>query len=455
MPRLVAISNRTAADAGAQAGGLAVAVWDALKATGGLWAGWSGDITSASPVERLVETQDGVSFLLTDLTREEHDGFYLRYSNSTLWPVFHYRVDLATFDHDAFDHYLSFNERLASLTVSRLRQDDLVWVHDYHFLPMAEALRRKGWKGRAGFFLHIPFPTPDIFRALPEHSFLARALCQFDVIGFQSETDKANFERYLIDSLDADDAEAPVYSVGGRKVRLGVYPIGIDAAAFEAAATSPAANDAAARLGRFLGSRHLIIGVDRMDYSKGLPQRFEAVGALFDNHPELHGHVSVMQVATPSRTKVEEYRQLRYELDQLAGRINGDYGDLDWIPLRYLARSYSRDELAGLFRISRVGLVTPLRDGMNLVAKEFVMAQAPEDPGVLILSEFAGAAEQLREALIVNPHDRYTLAKTLQVALTMPLAERQARWQALRDVVVKTDIAWWRELFLKDLRAAR
>ena len=194
-----------------------------------------------------------------------------------------------------------------------------------------------------------------------------------------------------------------------------------------------------------------MIGVDRMDYSKGLPQRFEAVGELFDVHRELHGNVSVTQIAPPSRSKVEEYKELRIELDRLAGRINGDYGDLDWIPLRYLARSYQREELAGLFKIARVGLVTPLRDGMNLVAKEFVMAQEEDDPGVLILSEFAGAAEQLTAALIVNPHDRAKLAETIHLALTMSLDERQHRWRSLRDIVVSQDINWWRNRFLKDL----
>jgi trehalose 6-phosphate synthase len=188
-----------------------------------------------------------------------------------------------------------------------------------------------------------------------------------------------------------------------------------------------------------------------MDYSKGLPERFEAVGELFDAYPELHGNVSVTQIAPPSRSKVEEYRTLRSELDQLAGRINGDYGDLDWIPLRYLARSYEREELAGLFRIAAVGLVTPLRDGMNLVAKEFVMAQDEADPGVLILSEFAGAAEQMSDALIVNPHSRGRLAETIHQALTMPLDERQQRWRALREIVMEKDINWWRAKFLKDL----
>ncbi len=451
MGRLVAISNRTAADSGAKAGGLAVAVWDALKASGGLWAGWSGNIVQSEPAVRRESSEDGVSFLLMDLTEEEYQGYYLQYSNSTLWPVFHHRVDLAGFEGDAFEAYLAVNERLAGLVAADLQPTDIVWAHDYHFLPMAQSLRKAGWRGRTGFFLHIPFPTPDIFRALPEHAWLARAMCEYDLIGFQSESDRANFAHYLTDSCDADASEAPIYSAFGRKVRLGVYPIGIDAAAFEEATRSEDAKRAADRIGTFLDGRLLIIGVDRMDYSKGLPQRFEAVGELFENYPDLHGKVSVTQIATPSRTKVEEYRELRRELNQLAGQINGDYGDLDWIPLRYLARAYSREELAGLFRIARVGLVTPLRDGMNLVAKEYVMAQDPEDPGVLILSEFAGAAEQLSTALIVNPHDRRTLAETIHIALTMPLEERKARWQVLRDVVVEQDVAWWRECFLKDL----
>lgn len=451
MERLVVISNRTAADPNSRAGGLAVALWDALKASGGLWAGWSGTIVEDEPAVAHEGDGEEVSFLLTDLTRGEYEGFYLNYSNSVLWPVFHSRIDLAFFDRTAFETYLAVNHRLAELIAAQLRPGDTVWVHDYHFLPMAYLLRRQGWQGRIGFFLHIPFPTPDTFRALPEHAWLARALCEYDVVGFQASADRSNFARYLVDSCEADEKEAPDYRAFGCRTRLGVYPIGIDAAGFEKAAESEEAKRAARRIGKFLDGRDLIIGVDRMDYSKGLPQRFEAVGALFDNYPDLHGKVSVTQIATPSRTNVDEYRALREELDQLAGRINGDYGDLDWIPLRYLARAYSREELAGLFRIARIGLVTPLRDGMNLVAKEFVMAQPPEDPGVLILSEFAGAAEQLDAALIVNPHDRWAMAQSMRIALDMPLEERQTRLQAMRKVVLEQDVAWWRKLFLDDL----
>ncbi|MEL6474136.1 MAG: trehalose-6-phosphate synthase, partial [Pseudomonadota bacterium] len=423
------------------------------KSTGGVWAGWSGEVVQEPPRGAQVFADDGVEFLLTDLSEDEHDGFYLGYANSVLWPVFHYRIDLATFDSDTFNTYAAVNQRIATLVQGRLQVGDSVWVHDYHFLLMADCLRRAGWDGPVGFFLHIPFPAPEIFRAVPEHQWIARAMCAYDVIGFQSETDRSNFARYLVEECKAEIGENGTIKAFGHTTKAKAYPIGIDAESFKRAANSETAQTAADRIGRFLGERSLVVGVDRMDYSKGLPQRFEAVGELFDSHPELHGKVSVTQIAPPSRSKVDEYRELRIELDRLAGRINGDHGDLDWIPLRYLARSYDRDELAGLFRIARVGLVTPLRDGMNLVAKEFVMAQDEEDPGVLILSEFAGAAEQLTSALVVNPHDRGKLAETIYLALTMPVEERRLRWRALRDIVVSQDIGWWRTLFLDDLNA--
>lgn len=454
MGRLIAISNRTAADPKARAGGLAVAVWESLKATGGCWFGWSGELVDVIPRGTSVYRDEGVEFVLTDLTHDEHEAYYLNYANRVIWPVFHYRLDLASFDSEAFKVYSAVNQRLANMVADRLVPTDTVWVHDYHFLLMGDALRHAGWEGPTGFFLHIPFPPPEMFSAIPEHHWIARALCAYSVIGFQSERDRANFERYLVDECGGETLSDGRMSVFGTTTRIAAYPIGIDPDGFVEAAHSPVADRAAERISRFLGGRELVVGVDRMDYSKGLPQRFEAVGQLFDDHPDLHGKVSVTQIAPPSRSKVEEYQELRLELDQLAGRINGDHGDLDWIPLRYLARSYSREELAGLFRIARVGLVTPLRDGMNLVAKEFVMAQDESDPGVLVLSQFAGAAEQMKSALIVNPHDRNKVADAIHQALTMPLEERQARWRKLRDIVVEQDIAWWRNNFLRDLEPA-
>lgn len=455
MGRLIAVSNRTAADSGARAGGLAVAVWESLRSSGGKWFGWSGDIVGEQAVETKRVEDEGVEFIVTDLTSEEHDKYYIHYANRVLWPVFHYRLDLASFDHEAFLTYAHVNRRFARLIAPSVEEGDTIWVHDYHFLLLGEALREQGCKAPIGFFLHIPFPAPEIFRALPEREWIAKAMSSFDVIGFQSESHRANFVRYLVEDCGGQTLENECVKAFGHVVKAAVYPIGIDAEALRAASLSHEATEAARRINRYLIDRKLVLGVDRMDYSKGLPERFRGVGKLFDNFPDTIGNVSVTQIAPPSRSKVREYRELRIELDGLAGRINGDHGDLDWIPLRYLARSYKREQLAGLFRVANVGLVTPLQDGMNLVCKEYVMAQDPEDPGVLILSEFAGAAEQLQAALIVNPHDTDGMAETLHMALNMPLGERIDRWRALEEVVTRCNIDWWRENFLMDLNAVK
>ncbi|MBI1365775.1 MAG: trehalose-6-phosphate synthase [Alphaproteobacteria bacterium] len=453
MGRLIAVSNRTAADPNSRAGGLAVALWDALVKSSGLWFGWSGAIVDGPSRGVSMFQDEGVDFLLADLSEEERQGFYYSYSNSLLWPVFHYRNDLARFVEDDFRIYSAVNDRFARLVSARAREGDIVWIHDYHFLLLGAALRRAGWSGRTGFFLHIPFPPPELFRTVPQHHEIAEALCACDVIGFQSANDRANFVRYLEEYCDARaEQESGFVKAFGRRVKIDVYPIGIDVESFRASVSSDAAQAAIRRLRRGVGERQHVIGVDRLDYSKGLPERFAAIGRLLDDYPEARGKMTMTQIAPPSRSSVEEYQELRNELDALSGRINGDYGDLDWTPLRYLVRGYQREELAGLYSVSRVGLVTPLRDGMNLVAKEYVAAQDPDDPGVLILSEFAGAAEQLSEALLVNPYDSAGLAAAINAALHMPLDERRARWKRLFETVRQYDIAWWREKFLADLR---
>ncbi len=454
MGRLIAVSNRTAAgEATGSSGGLAVALLDALSETPGSWFGTSGEIVNDAKGLRIF-SENNVDYELTDLTQEEHEGYYLGYANSALWPIFHSRTDLAAFDNHEFKIYSSVNERFAKQIAARVRRDDTIWVHDYHFLLLGKDLRDEGVESPIGFFLHIPFPAPEIFKTLPEHARLARAMTSFDLIGFQTEKDRTNFERYLVDECGGIADEDGSIRVFESKIQTGAYPIGIDAKEFANLTQGDAAREAAARLGRFLGERNLIIGADRMDYSKGLPQRFEAIGSVFDNYPDLRGKVSFTQIAPPSRGEVHEYAELRRELDQLAGRINGDYGELDWIPIRYLARGYRRDELAGLYRLGRVGLVTPLRDGMNLVAKEFVAAQNPDNPGVLVLSEFAGAAERMEAALIVNPHDTSAMAEAVVTALQMPLEERRERWTDLHHAVFDFDAAWWQKSFLKDLQTA-
>ncbi|GHB06028.1 trehalose-6-phosphate synthase [Algimonas arctica] len=446
-PRLIAVSNRTAIDSNARAGGLAVALWDSLKATNGLWVGWSGKIKDFPSSKTTIASDDGVDFALYDMSKAQYEGFYLNYANSVLWPLFHSRLDLVNFDQSDFRHYQDTNKQFSKAVADHATPDDYVWVHDYHFILLADELRKLSWQGKIGFFLHIPFPPPETFRALPEAIILAKALTMYDIIGLQTTMGVTNLKRLLIEVCGGVDEGGEDILVHGRTITIRHCPIGIDAVAFKASAESPQAKMATKKLRKFLGDRKLIIGVDRMDYSKGLPQRFKSVAKLFDSFPHTHGVTSFMQIAPPSRAVVDEYQQLRKTLDGLCGRINGDYGDLDWIPIRYLARAYKREEIAGLYSISDVCLVTPLQDGMNLVAKEFIAAQDPDDPGVLILSQFAGAAEQMTEALIVNPYDTDKVAEMIARALDMPLAERKKRWKSLNHNVVVEDINWWRERF--------
>lgn len=450
--RLIIASNRVAAPGASRAGGLAVALADALaERGGGVWFGWSGETLDRETRGVRLFAEDNVDFALADLTQAEYDGYYLGYANRALWPVFHYRIDLARFDETEFATYEAVNRRFARLLAQFTRPDDIVWVHDYHFLLLGQELRASGWDGRMGFFLHIPFPAPEVFSALPQHQRLARSLCAFDLVGFQTDRDTANFRRYLAETFGAKLLDKGGIEVFDRTLRAATFSIGIDPQDIADAAESEEGRNAAARLQRLAENRSLVIGVDRMDYSKGLPERMQAFGRMLDDHEDLHGKVSFLQIAPPSREDVDAYRTLREQLDRLAGRINGDYADLDWMPIRYIARSYTRDTLAGLYRLSRAGLVTPLHDGMNLVAKEFVAAQIPDDPGVLVLSEFAGAADQLQSALLVNPHDVVATADAIHRALVMPREERVERWSDMIAAVREQDIGWWRRRFLQAL----
>lgn len=454
--RLIIASNRTAAPGEPRAGGLAVALSDALaERGGGVWFGWSGETVERETRGLRVFTEDQVDFALADLTQAEYDGYYLGYANRALWPVFHYRTDLAHFDEADFAAYEAVNRRFGRLLAQLTRPGDTVWIHDYHFLLMGQEMRASGWDGPMGFFLHIPFPAPEVFSSLPQHQRLARGLAAFDLVGFQTERDTGNFTRYLVEACGAAIAEDGSIAVFDHSLRAQTFSIGIDPQELADLATGAEARAAAERVGRILDTRALVLGVDRMDYSKGLPQRMEAFGRMLDDHEDLRGSVSFLQIAPPSRETVEAYQALRGDLDRLTGRINADYADLDWVPIRYLARGYPRETLAGLYRLARVGLVTPLHDGMNLVAKEFVAAQDPEDPGVLVLSEFAGAAEQMPTALLVNPHDIAAMADAIDHALRMPLDERRARWQAMDASVRAADIAWWRHNYLAALEALR
>ncbi len=459
MSRLVVVSNRVADPRkSAAAGGLAVALADALQSTGGLWFGWSGQVAeddggsggnSGAP-PKLSRAGD-VTLATVDLSRADHDAYYLGYANSVLWPVFHNRLDLAALERGDLDGYRRVNRLFAQRLAALLRPDDVIWVHDYHLIPLAAELRALGCGQRIGFFLHIPLPPPLLLAAIPQHEWLMRSLFAYDLIGFQSETDVAHFARYVRQEGQAAQHDDDLFEAFGRSVRARAVPIGIDVDEFQALGRGREAREMAATLRTQLGNKALVVGVDRLDYSKGLPQRLRAFRRMLQDYPENHGQTVLLQVAAPSREQVGAYADLRTELESLSGQINGEHGDIDWIPVRYLHRTVARRRLPGLYAASRVALVTPLRDGMNLVAKEYVAAQDPADPGVLVLSRFAGAAEQMPDALLVNPYDIDAVAQATQRALRMPLEERRIRHERLLAGIREHDVHWWQREFLDRL----
>lgn len=453
MSRLVAVSNRVGSLRGAtRAGGLAVALAEALQSRQGLWFGWSGEVTENTEAQIKQQTVGGVTRATVALTQSEHHDYYNGFANACLWPLFHYRLDLTSFDRRFYDRYQRVNRRFSSALLPLLRDDDLIWVHDYHLLPFGEMLREAGCRQKLGFFLHIPFPVREIFTALPMHERLARALMAYDLIGFQTEGDVQRFRDYVLREAGGS-VEGDRLTAYGRTSVAKAFPIGIDAEQFAEMAASDEARKDAARLKAAIFNRVQIIGVDRLDYTKGIPERFHAYQTLLENYPDTHGQVSFLQIAPTSRGNVPEYVHLRHELETLAGHINGRFAQLDWTPLRYINRAITRRQLAGLYRMSRIGFVTPLRDGMNLVAKEYIAAQDPGDPGVLVLSRFAGSGKQMQAALIVNPYDTAGVAETLQTARHMSIEERRERYNELMRGLVENNVERWSDDFLRTLDA--
>jgi trehalose 6-phosphate synthase len=423
-----------------------------LNNTGGLWFGWSGKVVDSSEDDDVNIVQAGpVKLVTVDLTQVDHDAFYLGYSNGVLWPVFHYRLDLADFDAGYITGYRRVNQQFARKLLPFLRPDDVIWVHDYHLIPLAAELRALGCRQRIGFFLHIPLPPPLLLAAIPGHDWLIRALFAYDLVGFQSHADLNHFAGYVEAEAHAQPAGDGRWRAFGRTVHAGAYPIGIDVGEFTDLTNAREAMDMYERMKNEYSRRKLLVGVDRLDYSKGLPQRMRAFRELLARHPETRKSATLIQIASPSREDVGAYTDILHELEALCGSINGNYGELDGMPVRYMHRTVARARLPGLYRAARVALVTPLRDGMNLVAKEFLCAQDPEDPGVLVLSRFAGAAEQLKEALLVNPYDTEGTAAAILLALQMPLEERRRRYFAMMDTIRRQDVHWWCDTFLAEL----
>ena len=448
MSRLIVVSNRVAVPGQSRSGGLVVALDDALRDRGGVWFGWSGKATRDGTRGLQREHERGVEYATMDLTTSDVAGYYDGFANRTLWPALHYRLDLVEYSRETHVIYRQVNARFADRLVEMLRPGDRVWVQDYHLFPLASELRARGVGNAMGLFLHVPFPPSDIARALPNHASVFGALAAYDLVGFQTRRDRENFDGYLRDALATGELSMPV---GRRMPATRAFPISIDAEEFAETARRAQGSSALRGLRNSLGESALAIGVDRLDYSKGLMEKFQAFGEFLHRYPARARALTLLQIAPVSRGDVPSYRELRRDLERTAGHINGKHADPQWTPIRYVNRNLKRQALAGFYAVSRLGLVTPLRDGMNLVAKEFVAAQDPDDPGVLLLSRFAGAAEQLRGALLVNPHDVSSVADAIEAALGMDAGERRERHQDCLRNLHEQEIHWWAREFLDAL----
>jgi len=435
-------------------GGLVTALAPVLRDRGGVWIGWPGTLEDIDPDELAAMGGKSTGYALKPvrLTAEEINGYYFGFSNEILWPLFHSLQSRCNFDPAYWTTYQAVNRKFAQVIAENARATDYIWVHDYHLMLVAKELRAIGVKCKVGFFLHTPFPPRDLFAILPWRSQILEALSEYDLVGFQTMRDRNNFIYYvegLIKGLHVD-ARRQVCTIATpqRQTRGGAFPIGIDFKEFARQAANESVSERAKQLHDAISVRQVILGVDRLDYSKGIPDRLRSFKNALERFGELRGKVALVQIVVPSREDVPEYQVLKAEIEELVGKINGKFGEAGWTPIRYMFRSLERDELLAYYRAADIALVTPLRDGMNLIAKEYCAANV-DNNGVLILSEFAGAATQLRTgALVVNPYDIEGVANAIYQAYSMSLSERQSRMRRLRQSVAKRDIYWWVDFFL-------
>jgi trehalose 6-phosphate synthase len=457
MSRLIVVSNRVtppAPEGASSQGGLAMAISAALREYSGIWFGWSGNSTPTYTGQLSMQRVNGVTVATMDLEEQDIEEYYNGYANRTLWPLFHYRIDLTQYERSFGQGYERVNARFADMLVPLIEPGDLVWVQDYHLIPLARELRARGVKNAIGFFLHIPWPARELILTLPRHRQLVESLFHYDVVGFHTEEWKNAFNSYVLHEAGGMQLSDGRVRAFGRTVRPQAFPIGIDPGSFVGLKNSDVGQESYDRMVESKAGRKMLLGVDRLDYSKGIDERLLAYERLLADNPELKRQIFLLQISTATRSEVEAYQDMFAKLDALSGRINGAHAEMDWIPIRNVHRMHSREELAGIYRAADVALVTPLRDGMNLVAKEFVAAQDENDPGVLVLSRFAGAAAQMKDALIVNPFSQEDVADAIKKALAMPIEERRKRWRALMDGVEKDDIVAWRDNFVAALREA-
>jgi trehalose 6-phosphate synthase len=455
---LVVVSNRVARGKANEpmTGGLAAALLPVVEKSGAIWVGSSGRVRDGANKEPFAEIEalGAGALAMLDLPAAHYGGYYEGFANSALWPALHSRADLIRASQDDYLSYREVNAFMARALLRFRKPDAAFWIQDYHFLALGAELRDLGVTQPVGFFLHTPWPTRAIMGGVPHHRELIEAMLAYDLIGFQTQDDCENFLGYLSSELGLEVENGAVTSRYGTS-RIAVFPIGIDPEKFALQAAKAVSHPDVSRLRRSLNGEKLAIGVDRLDYSKGLINRVNAFDRMWTLQPSLQRTVSLLQIATPSRGAIEAYGTLQSELAKLISDVNGRHGEVDWTPIRYLNKGYSQTVLAGLYRTAQVGVVTPLNDGMNLVAKEYVAAQHPADPGVLVLSKFAGAANELETALLVNPHDIDGMARTIALALSMPLAERRIRWEAMMAKLHAGTIQQWFADFVDALQETR
>ncbi len=462
--RIVAVSNRLpiALERDREAllirpggGGLVRAIAPVLRNRGGLWIGWSGVSEDVEIHELLGKTSADIGYQLhtVSLTKEEITGFYFGFSNDVIWPLFHDLQTRCNFDPKYWQYYLQVNEKFANAVSKYSRDSDFIWVHDYHLIHLAQSMHKQEIKRKTGFFLHIPFPTADIFMKMPWRDRILKAMIEYDLVGFQTIHDRRNFIQclqYLMPDVRVSGRGAVLtVMIGDRSVRVGAFPISIDYDSFAKQASSVEVGSRSKWLQQSIPGSQIVLGVDRLDYTKGLPERLLAFGSALERFDDLRGELTLVQVVVPSRAQMDEYRILKGEVEQLVGEINGKFTHSGWVPIHYQYRSLQQSELIAYYRAANIGIVTPLKDGMNLVSKEYCACNVEEE-GVLILSEFAGAASQLqKDALLVNPYDIEGMADAIHQAFHMKLEERRQRMHRLREQVRKNNIFNWVDSYLQ------
>ncbi len=455
---LVVVSNRVAPTQSNApiAGGLASALLPVIRDSGAIWIGASGRLRDDTHKQSFaeIETFGSGAIATVDMPAAHYRGYYEGFANSALWPALHSRPDLIHVSEADYKSYRAVNAFMARSLLRFAQPDTVYWVQDYHFLTLAAELRRLGIVQPVGIFLHTPWSDRTMIQSAPHHREVVLEMLAYDLIGFQTDDDRINFEIYLSECLGLEVVDGTVLSDFGA-TRLVTVPIGIDVEAFAERACKAVSRPQVAALRTSLHGARLALGVDRLDYSKGITNRMRAFEQVLQAEPEWGRRISLLQIAVPSRGHIPAYESLRKEVAGLVGEINGRYGDVDWVPIRYINKGFSQAALAGFYRVARIGLVTPLHDGMNLVAKEYVAAQNPADPGVLVLSEFAGAAKELEAALLVNPHDICSMAKTISRAVIMSADERRERWETMIAKLRMRPVQAWFADFVASLESVR